>query len=55
MFYPRRVVDVPDGKPKWTGINESSELMEEGKSDLPHPKKRRTEESDEDGNEKGSK
>lgn len=30
MFYPRRIVDVPDGKPKWSGINESSELVGEG-------------------------
>ena len=38
MFYPRRVVDVPDGKPKWTGINQSSELMD----DVPgEPKKRK--------------
>ena len=30
MFYPRRIVDVPDGKPKWSGINGSSELVSEG-------------------------
>jgi hypothetical protein len=29
MFYGRRVVDIPDGKPKWSGINNESELMEE--------------------------
>lgn len=29
MFYGQRVVDIPDGKPKWTGINDQSELMEE--------------------------
>ncbi len=27
MFYSQRVVDIPDGKPKWTGLNNESELM----------------------------
>jgi hypothetical protein len=27
MFYSQRVVDIPDGKPKWTGLNKESELM----------------------------
>ena len=27
MFYPQRVVDMPDGLPKWTGINQQSDLM----------------------------
>ena len=27
MFYPRRVVDINDGKPKWSGINNDSELI----------------------------
>jgi len=30
MFYPRRVLDINDGKPKWSGINDNSELLEEG-------------------------
>lgn len=29
MFYPRRVVDIKDGKPKWTGLDESSELLDD--------------------------
>ena len=29
MFYGRRILDIPDGKPKWTGLNNDSELMEE--------------------------
>ena len=29
IFYGQRVVDIADGKPKWTGINDSSELMSE--------------------------
>lgn len=27
MFYSQRVVDIPDGKPKWTKLNDESELM----------------------------
>ena len=27
MFYTQRLVDIPDGLPKWTGINKDSELM----------------------------
>ena len=33
MFYSRRVLDINDGKPKWSGINEDSELMNEGPLD----------------------
>jgi hypothetical protein len=29
MFYKQRVIDVPDGLPKWSGINEESELIED--------------------------
>ena len=29
MFYPSRVVDLPDGLPKWTGIDKQSELMDD--------------------------
>jgi len=29
MFYGNRLIDIPDGKPKWTGINDESELMDE--------------------------
>ena len=34
MFYTHRVVDIPDGKPKWTGINGESELIEDSPKDL---------------------
>ncbi|KAI9794507.1 MAG: hypothetical protein M1833_000367 [Piccolia ochrophora] len=30
MFYSQRVVDIPDGKPKWSGLDESSDLLDEG-------------------------
>lgn len=29
MFYPRRVVDIKDGKVKWSGLDEKSEKVEE--------------------------
>ncbi|PON24249.1 hypothetical protein TGAM01_v206937 [Trichoderma gamsii] len=29
MFYPQRVVDLPDGKPKWAGLDGKSELVPE--------------------------
>ena len=34
MFYDRRVVDIPDGKPKWTGLNNQSDLIEDSPPDL---------------------
>lgn len=34
MFYTRRVVDIPDGKPKWTGLNEKSELIEDSPAEM---------------------
>ena len=34
MFYGRRVVDIPDGKPKWTGLNNQSDLIEDSPPDL---------------------
>ena len=43
MFYPSRVVDIPDGKPKWTGIDKSSELIEDSPPEL---KKRKREEAE---------
>lgn len=29
LFYPQRVVDLPDGKPKWSGLDDKSELLDE--------------------------
>lgn len=26
MFYGQRLVDIPDGKPKWTAIDKTSDL-----------------------------
>ncbi|KAL1959907.1 hypothetical protein VTO42DRAFT_575 [Malbranchea cinnamomea] len=29
IFYSQRVIDIPDGKPKWAGMDKSSDLMQE--------------------------
>lgn len=29
IFYSQRVIDVHDGKPKWSGLNDKSELINE--------------------------
>lgn len=50
MFYQQRVVDIPDGKPKWTGLNETSELIEDSPPEL---KKRKREEQETSQREKG--
>ena len=34
MFYTQRVIDIPDGLPKWTGINDNSELIEDSPPEL---------------------
>lgn len=45
MFYPRRVVDINDGKPKWSGISDASELIADTSPDA--VKKRKRQEKDE--------
>ena len=42
MFYPRRILDINDGKPKWSGINGDSELI----ADTPEQDKKRKREED---------
>ena len=34
MFYGQRVVDVPDGLPKWDGLNDASNLIEDSSPEL---------------------
>lgn len=29
IFYGKRVLDIPDGKPKWSGIDEQSDLLDD--------------------------
>ena len=44
MFYPRRVVDIPDGKPKWSGINNDSDLIEDSPPEAIKKRKREVDE-----------
>lgn len=34
MFYKERVIDVPDGLPKWSGMKEDSELIEDSPQEV---------------------
>ena len=47
MFYPRRVLDINDGKPKWTGINDSSDLIEDSPQDAVNELKRKRQDEQE--------
>ncbi len=47
MFYGQRVVDIKDGKPKWTGINDESELIEDSPPEAIKKRKRDVEEEKE--------
>jgi len=47
MFYEKRVVDIPDGKPKWSGINGESDLIEDSPKNLIRKRKREMEDEDE--------
>lgn len=41
MFYKQRVMDVPDGLPKWSGINEDSDLIEDSPPEMVKEMERR--------------
>jgi hypothetical protein len=45
MFYGQRLMDIPDGLPKWTGLNEDSELIADSPPDQvrDHERKRAAE------------
>ena len=43
MFYGQRVMDIPDGLPKWTGLNQESELVEDSPPDLVRETERKRE------------
>ena len=47
MFYPRRVIDINDGKPKWSGISEASELIADTPDEHKHKKQRKDAEQNE--------
>ena len=44
MFYGQRLLDIPDGKPKWTGISGESDLgWDTSKEDIEKHTKEQTE------------
>ena len=43
MFYPRRRIDLPDGLPKWSGLNGQSDLIEDSPSEMVRDLKRKRE------------
>ena len=45
IFYSHRVVDIPDGKPKWSGMNDQSDLIEDSPSDAKKRKREQDEKS----------
>lgn len=34
MFYGERVMDIPDGLPKWSGLNDQSDLIEDSPPEM---------------------
>jgi hypothetical protein len=44
MFYEQRVVDVPDGLPKWAGMSGASELIADSPLEAVEKRKREIEE-----------
>lgn len=57
MFYGQRVVDIPDGKPKWTKLDngEGSELIEDSPPEAIKKRKRDLEEEQKKKKEEGGK
>jgi hypothetical protein len=44
MFYGQRVMDIPDGLPKWVGLSGESDLIEDSPPELVRERERRREE-----------
>jgi hypothetical protein len=53
MFYEQRVVDIPDGLPKWSGMAKTSELIADSPSEAVKKRKREIEEEKEGENGEG--
>jgi hypothetical protein len=46
MFYKDRLVDIPDGKPKWSGMSGKSDLIEDSPPEEVKKRKREIEEEE---------
>ena len=53
MFYGQRCIDVPDGLPKWTGLNKESDLIEDSPPEQVKEQLRQREREREERSEKG--
>lgn len=49
MFYKDRLVDIPDGLPKWTGLNDKSDLIEDSPPEAVEKRRREVEEEEAEG------
>jgi len=49
MFYPQRVVDIPDGLPKWSKLSGDSDLVEDSPEEAKRKRKREVEEGKDGG------
>lgn len=54
MFYSKRLLDVPDGLPKWSEMQNKSDLIEDSPPEAIKKRKREIEEEEKNG-EKDSK
>jgi hypothetical protein len=52
MFYTQRIVDIPDGLPKWSGMSGESELIADSPAEEVKKRKR---EMEQEGKEKETK
>lgn len=55
MFYSQRLVDLPDGLPKWTGLNDKSDLIEDSPPEAIQKRKREKEEEEKEEKEEEEK
>ncbi len=52
MFYSKRLVDIPDGLPKWSGMQNQSDLIEDSPAEA-IKKRRRDIEEEQNGKKDG--
>lgn len=53
MFYSERLIDIPDGLPKWSGMQKKSELIEDSPPEAIKKRKREIEEEEQNGEKDG--
>jgi len=51
IFYGQRLLDIPDGLPKWSGMNDKSDLIGDSPPEAIRKRKKKVE--DEEGGEEG--